>query len=686
MSDNNLSKINAFPINLATDQVPVYSINKTVGIIQQGKKNKQSDYILALFNNHSEHGAIVRGKADYVTGLNIKPKDENPTAVEFLKRANPFESWQELRKKYNLDRAIHGGYYLLVETNIVGTPINHYHLPYNSVRRSDDFCGFKVCDDWENFRRHQVIDYPEFKPGFVGASIYYYKEYAPAKNKIQGAYAEPEYMSCILDIDTDIRLGSFSNNFIKNNFSAGTMIIIPNGETDPKKKEAIAAEIKADNAGEDNAGNSVVIFTPKEGTKDVQILSLNANDLANQHSEVRKTNKEKIVAGHRVNGALFKVKLDDKALFTKNELADQHELFINEYAKVKQADDTKEISKWFKLKTGQESEFEIEQIKLIGLDLPLDNQNVLNTLNAKNPEIVFEYIKEKYDLKIPEKLDALGNPIVTPIQEGANDHLKNLTGRQFQGLMRIVNKYNANKITKETAIALMKSGFQVSDAEALTFLTVPEEEPTITQAVKQSAQDKNKRIEELFLKYCHPIQEGEVLEVIDFKKMNFADAPLTGRINELRNGILNQLKGNPFLTEQELAKQLGVETEYVKAQIKWLNEKGLIDIGEGTFQPTEKAMAKETEPFETEIITEYTYQKRPDVSGSILLPTSRPDCVKWVNLTRKNAITYEAIQKLKNEFGDSAWDFAGGFYNDNGEITPFCRHYWEGQTKIVRKK
>lgn len=675
-----------FTIKLATNQAPVYSIDKNRGIVKYGAKNDYPNYLLWLQNNHAEHGQIVRGKAAYVTGLSIKPTKEDTAAEEFLKRANPFESWHQVNEKKDLDRANFGGYYLKVESGIDGRPLNWFHIPYATVRISEDGETFQVCDNWKTSWNHHIEVYPKFKEGFSGTSIYYYKDYTPAENKIDSTYAKPEFMSCTLDIDTDIRVGSFFNNYIKNNFSSGTMVIIPNGETDPVKQKNIVDRLKNEHTGEDKAGNVVVVFAPKDGTKDTQVLSLNANNLDKQYAEVSKRDKEKIVAGHGVTGVLFKIKTDDKALFSRSEIVEAHELFINEYVKPKQKKETTQLSKWYNLKTGNTAEFEIEQINPIGLELPLDNQNVINILNSKNPDIVFEYIKDKYGIKIPEKLDASGNPVLTPVQEEANDHLKNLTGRQFQGLMRIVNKYNANKITKETAIALMKSGFKVTDEEALTFLTVPEEEPMLAQAVKQSAQDKNKRIEELFLKYCHPIQEGEVLEVIDFTKMNFADVPLAGRINELRNGILNQLKGNPYLTEQELAKQLGVETEYVKAQIKWLNEKGLIEIGEESFQPTEKAMAKETEPFETEIITEYTYQKRPDVDGAILLPTSRPDCVKWVNLTRKNAITYEAIQKLKNEFGDSAWDFAGGFYNDNGEITPFCRHYWEGQTKIVRKK
>lgn len=682
---NNIISSNIFQINLATNQSPTYSIDKNKGIIKYGVKNDYPTYLLWLLNNHAEHGQIVRGKANYITGLATKPKEENGLALQFLLRANPFETWQDIDAKKDLDRVTFGGYYLKIESGLDGKPINWYHVPYSSVRASEDLCSFQICDSWKTSWNQEIITYPKFKEGYAGTSIFYFKDYTPSENKLDAAYGKPEYLSCTLDIDTDIRVGTFFNNYIKNNFSSGTMVIIPNGETDPKKQENIVDRIKAEHTGEDKAGNVVVVFTPKDGSKDVQVLSLNSNDLDKQYAEVSKRDKEKIIAGHGVTGVLFKIKTDDKALFSRSEIIEAHELFINEYVKPHQEKDLKLKSKWFYLKSGQYCEFEKEQIKLIGQELPLDNQNVINALNSKDPNIVLNYLKDKFSLEYPTA--DITSALPTAVQEDSqvNEHLKNLTGRQMQGLMRIVKKYDDKKLSKESAIALMKSGFGIDETMALTFLNVAEDDEAVKMAVKQSAQDKNKRIEELFLKYSHEIEDSEILEIVPYNKVHLATV-LEVSITELRNGVLNQLKGNPFLTVDELAKLLQKPAEDIKATIYWLTEKKLVEVGEGSFQPTEKAMAKETEPIETEIVTEYTYEKRPDVAGPILLPTSREDCVKWVAMTRKRAISYDGILKLENEFGDSAWDFRGGFFNDNGEITPWCRHYWEGHVKIRKKK
>lgn len=685
---HNIVSSNIFQINLATNQSPTYSIDKTKGIVKYGTKNDYPNYLLWLLNNHAEHGQITRGKARYITALSTKPVDPNPLAEQFLNRANPFETWQQINNKKDLDRATFGGYYLKVESGMDGKPLNWYHLPYSMVRVSSDGESFQVCDNWKTSWNQDITIYPKFKEGYAGTSVFYYKDYLPSENSLDATYAKPEYLSCTLDIDTDVRVGSFFNNYIKNNFSSGTMVIIPNGETDPKKQENITERIKLEHTGEDKAGNVVVVFTPKDGSKDVQVLSLNSNDLDKQYAEVSKRDKEKIVAGHGVPGALFGVKLDDKALLSRTEYTELYELFMNSYVLPKQEPDNVQLSKWFELKTGQKCEFIKEQFKPIGLELPLDNQVVVNALNAKNPNILIDYIIEKYGVKIPETLDANGQPLQIEEETQVNENLKNLTGRQFQGLMRIVKKYDDKKISKESAIALMRSGFGVSEAEALTFLNVADEdEPNVTMAVKQSAHDKNKKIEELFLKYSHDIEECEVLETVYLGQINFKDvASTTVTVNELRSAILNQLKGNPYLKPDELAKNFNTTEQVINEHLNWLTEKKLIEVGEGTFQPTEKAMAKETETIETEIYTEYTYELRPDLKGQpVLLATSRDDCRKWYALTRKRAITYDAIQKLTNEFGDEAWDFRGGFYNDKGDITPWCRHIWEGHTKIRRR-
>lgn len=685
----NIFQSDIFKVNLATNQVPSFKVDKVTGIVKQGKKDDYSNYLLFLMNNHAEHGAIVHGKANYVSGISIKPKDENDlSAIDFLKRANPFESFYDFTKKTDLDDACFGGHYELIETNIEGLPLNWYHISYNSVRICEGGQSFKVCDDWSD--RLKVVNaktYPIYKEGYSGTSIRYIKRYTPSKDKVSGTYAIPEYTPCILDIDTDIRVGTFFNNYIKNNFSSGTMVTIFNGETDPTKKQNIVDRFKQEHTSEDEAGKPVIVFAPKDG-KGAEIASLNASDLDKQYQEVSKRNKEKIVAGHGVPAQLFKVKVDDKALFTRNELIEAHELFLNEYVKFKQEEKLNRLQKDYKLKTGKDTEFVIEQIKNIGLELPLDNQTVVTALNNKNPNIILDYIIEKYGVKVPENSNTINQPAqaVQPVQQETNDALRGLSASENADLYRIVRDYSKGKLNEHLALARVKA------------YGIPEEQAKKILGIEVNlSEDKTQLFFSLIDKYSKDSNDDEVLERVQYNghKTNFADA-LTVTITELRNGILNQIKGNPFLSVYDLSKNFGISEEKVKETLSWLEEKKLIDTSEGAFTPTEKAIGKETEPIETEIYTEYKYGLREDLpataatgesNSKLIISSTRDFCRTMVSKYANKAVEYSVIENINNEFGDDAFTYRGGYYTEPGtnNTTVWCRHVWLMETKLRRK-
>lgn len=73
------------------------------------------------------------------------------------------------------------------------------------------------------------------------------------------------------------------------------------------------------------------------------------------------------------------------------------------------------------------------------------------------------------------QVDEQGNPI--PIEETkVNENLKNMTGRQLQGVQRIVRKFNKGELNFEQAAQLLKSGFAFTDEDVNLFLITPEEE------------------------------------------------------------------------------------------------------------------------------------------------------------------------------------------------------------------
>lgn len=672
-------------VKLATNQLPAFSIDRHNGYVKYGPENNYPEYLLFLLNNHSDHGAIVKGKAKYISGTKIK--SANPAAEAFLLKANPEESWYQVYEKIKLDKVTFGGYYLRVETNALGQPICWYHMPYCFVRRSKDGECFKVSRNWTD-RALVPTSYPEFKSGHVGTSLYFYKTYTPAATRLQETYPQPEYLSCTLDIDTDIRISTFSNNLIRNNFSAGQMITIFSGETDSTKKKNIADRITSNHEGEDNAGKTVVAFAQKDG-KGAEVVSLNTNDLDKQYDTIWNRNQQKILTGHNVNGVLFKIKTEGQ-LGTSTEIIENHELFINEYAKVEQVHFNTQLAYWCKLKTGIVAEFTVEQVQPIGLELPLDNANVVQALNQKDPNIILNYLIKKYGLDVPiAEIAPPGSPAIQPVkQTEVNQNIKGLSAKEHAQLERIIRQFNKGKLTKEAASMLLRTGLGISEADANTLLGVSQ--PAVVQ---QSSHDKNKKFFELFVKYAHDISpDDEVIEVQAIQmasdairielKDDFVD-PNDASKGDLRNAILNQLKGNPTLSKDQLAKNLKVDVSKITDELTWLKENEYV---QPDFTPTQKGINKSTEPLDTEVYTEYTYGLRPDVEGPVVKNTTRDFCREMVQMTKNKALSFEAIDKLTNEFGENAFDFRGGWYNDGTHTTPWCRHIWLAHTKIRKVK
>jgi len=697
-------------IKMDVNQLPTYKIDTAGEFVKWGKDNNFPKELLNSYNNHPEHAAIVKGKARYLSGLKIVPSQDLPQVQQFLAKANRFDSWYELRKKCDSDKAIYGGFACQVTTNLIGQPIEFYHLDMGKIRLSADNCGVWYSEDWTAKSYHLKKTYfPFYKEGFIGASIYYSKDFTPSLNELDGLYPSPDYSSVLLDINTDIEISNFFHSLVKNGFSAGHIITFFSGKLTPEVKEDIKERFQEKHQGTQNAGKVVLSFTNPDG-KGAEVVNVTPTGLADQYEALNKRNQQKIITGHNVPGVLFKIKTEG-TLGDRNELDLAHELFINEYAKIEQVAFNKFIDKMFKLKTGLDITFEVEQVQPIGKELPLENQNVINALNARDPNIVTNYIIEKYGLKI--EAAEIGLPSATVVQEEiqVNEHLKNLTGRQRQNLFNIANKLKKGDYTADQALIMIKTGFGLSDADALTFLGIAQEEMNNEVVKVQQSNDKEKR----FIEWAtaRAIQIDDEDEIIDIEYVNFKDSKQVLKFElakqklytanrfqlsetDLRNGILNQLKGNPFAKPEELAKALNVDKDKVTTVLEWLAAKKLIDTLGGIFTPTEKGLDKDTADYETEIYTVYRYDIRPDVSGDEIIDTTRDFCRRMYKLTsgtelvdgklKAKRLTYNEIEDYSNEFGSSAWEFRGGFYNNGTETTPWCRHIWVGETRIKRKK
>lgn len=93
------------------------------------------------------------------------------------------------------------------------------------------------------------------------------------------------------------------------------------------------------------------------------------------------------------------------------------------------------------------------------------------------PEIDALRMLQKNNVQI--QTDELGNIIKPDIQNNEpkiNDTFKNLTGRQFQGIQRIVRNFNKGNMTFEQAKDALMSGFGMTEEQVNIWLITPDEE------------------------------------------------------------------------------------------------------------------------------------------------------------------------------------------------------------------
>lgn len=672
-------------VTFAEEKRPEIKKDWSYDYIKYGKKNDFPNELIRYFEEHAEHGAIVNAKARYLFGKGLKAvnPEQEILANQFLDNANRYETWNDLGKKLALDCELFNSFYLQIITDMSGNPKEFFQLQYAKCRLSECKTKLYFNEDWikkpSDFKIFEL-----YNKGEVGTFFTTFKYYQPSKSKWDSIYAKVPYNGCLSEIKSDIDITTFNDSYVKKGFSAGTMVTFFNGEQSPEVKRQIKDRFEQGLCSPDNAGEVVINFADKGGQA-AQIQALNVDDLDKKFEFISKRYQQKIVTGHNItNPELFGIKQEGSALGNRVSIKESHELFLNTYTKPRQETFVTFIENICYSVTNTWIDFEIEQLDAIGYDLTNDadlTQDERRKLKG-------------YEPLVATKLDANG----IEIKEGAvNSTLTNLTGRQFQGLMRIVSKFDAGKISKESALALMVSAFGLTEADALTFLNendavvesqvkMAEQTNTILAKFKSLAKADYQEFELLFEHDAHIHNSQDALKLeLKAHKMYFADA-LTISITELDDAVLNAIQGNPTLTVEQLNALLKVD---VTESLARLNEKGLIESNAKGYEATTKGIEKVTNPIDeyfTEIKTIYKYKTKPDAPA--LLGESRQYCKELLAESQTKFWEFEDIDSMSNEFGMNAWDFRGGYYTNpnTNETTPWCRHIWKAQTIKVKTK
>ncbi len=231
------------------------------GWLSYGMNNQLCFDLIELYNNSSKHNALITGKINYILGQGIKTDDIITKRI--LQRPNVFEDGNELAEKIITDLEIFGGYYLqLVFGKMGGQLVDVYHLPFQNVAPNEKATQFFYSDEIQKGIRMsngQVFDAYDGKN--VGTKVLYVAKYRAGS----GVLTLPDYYASLKYIKIDSQIANFHYNNIVSGFSAGTMVVLHNGEPTPDEKRKIAKEFKKNTTGTDTGAGC--LFTMHKEAK-----------------------------------------------------------------------------------------------------------------------------------------------------------------------------------------------------------------------------------------------------------------------------------------------------------------------------------------------------------------------------------------------------------------------------------
>jgi len=656
-------------LNFQEARQPEYREKRGKGYIEFGEKNDYPNYLLALYNKSPKHNAIVKGKVNYIIGNGWKADEPDPIAEQFIAQPNQFESLDDLTRKVSIDIEIFGGAYLEVIWSVTGGQLTDVlHIDYTKIRSNTDTTQFWYKKDW-NERKDELIPMMAFNTKVrQGKQILYIKEYRPGLD----TYALPGYMGALNYIESDIEVSRHVLGNAQTGFSASKLITLPNGEPSPDEKRNIERRFTDRFSGSDGK-KFILSFTTDPARKPI-IEDLGASDITKENfTNVDLIIQNNLFAGHQITSpSLFGI-AEPGQLGSRTQMRDAYEIFKNTYVNDKQHFLESIFNQLATLK-GATSEITIIPVEPIGFEL---SEAALLQIAPK------EWLLEKAGIDVAKYAPtATTEPSINQEQAEVNDNLKNLSGRQYQHLMRVIRQFSQGKISKEIATTMLKSGLGMTDNEVNAMLGIDDD--PMTEDFSFSALDEDTVIG-LFREVGEPKADYNIIQskAVFSSRDAFAEGDLIDKT--LDKQILALIDKDRKISIDDIAKAVRKSREVVQGRLSYLVESGAV-----TYDPKieerklTKPLSKLVDDMDvTTFEVKYSYEWKPIVPSDERDTPAHPSrtfCRKLISEDR--LWSRSGIEMLSARLGYSVFDRGGGWWGDS----PSCRHEWRRNVVIKKKK
>jgi len=652
---------NIITIKFAQAEQPKFEEKRAKGYVEFGHYNNYPEYLIGLFNESPKHGAIIKSKTNYIFGQGWDGVDQKANIKG--------ETWNQITKKCILDDELFGGYYLQIIYNLLGQIKDVYHLEYHKVRTNKEQNEFQVKNDWQD-NKEKPRCYPAFNINDpAGSQILFVKQYNPKSD----IYPLPNYFQGLNYIESDVQVSRHILGNAKDGFVATTLINLNGGEPAEEAKEAVERGIKKKFTGSE--GDRVVIMFNKSKDNSAEILPLSSTMLTKEDfTNVNNLIQQEIFACHQVTSpSLFGIKTEGQ-LGGSTEIRDAYKIFANTYVNERQQAIEEVFNQLFNY-VGIKGEYELIPVEPLSFEF---SESVM-AANMTRDEI-----REKLGLASEVVTNSSINVTEQPIA-ASNDSIKNLTGRQYQNVMRIVRQFTNGKLSKEQAALMLKNGFSFTDSDVNTFLGLDSDPATF------SAEDRDMELVEMFANFSDELADYEVISEKSAREFNhFAEIK---QLSQLEADILGYINKDKRITSEGLAQVLKADIKVVEATLQSLVDNKILDvkevkIGKDTVIERVRTNVEADAPKPKNLLSiAYTYAWRSIVPSSERNTPSHPSrkfCVHMMELAKTKLWSRARIEQMSAALGYSVFDRVGGFWNNDGEIDTQCRHEWKAL--IIQKK
>jgi hypothetical protein len=434
-------KIEFKKIDFKAASVPIFSeVLQRYPWVYYGENNFLPQYFIELYDNCAIHKSVITSKVNQILGDGIVSLN-NPMAT--INLVNPKENITEVMKKCVLDFMLFGGFAL----NIIWTKDKKqiaeiYHLDFSRIRsgkrnEDDEVEKYYYSPYWTNLRKYAPEEYDAFNQEKGGSQIYYFKCYQPGLSY----YPIPDWSAGQRAIEIDIETKNFHMNNLRKGMSPSLWINYNNGIPGEEEQRIIARALEEQYGGTDNAGTAIISFNEsKEQSPDIIQIPRNDND--NYYQSLNDDVTRSILSAHRVSSAeLFGIATAGR-LGGANEITEHSEYFRKMVIMPYQNEILPVFNKMVSLKFDKPTTFEVKPLSLFLTGDVVENPTVVDTP-------------------------------VTPVEAesvSVNENIKKLSGREYQGLLRIVREYNKEKINRAQAMQMLMSGYGLTQEECAAWL------------------------------------------------------------------------------------------------------------------------------------------------------------------------------------------------------------------------